>query len=40
MQIITHKKHPPNISHSERLASVIGGGILTVADGLDRKSVV
>ncbi len=37
MQIITHRKHTPNISNSERLASVIGGGILAVT-GLSKRS--
>lgn len=37
MQIITHKKHPPNISGAERVASMIGGGICAVA-GLQKRS--
>lgn len=37
MQIITHKKHPPNISGAERVISMIGGGICAVA-GLQKRS--
>ena len=37
MQIITHKKHPPNISNTERMVSAIGGGLLTTI-GIERRS--
>src|SRR5579883_3356270 len=37
MQIITHRKHAVNITQAERIASAIGGGLLTVA-GLQRRS--
>jgi uncharacterized membrane protein len=37
MQIITHRKHAVNITQAERIASAIGGGILT-AVGLRKRS--
>ncbi len=37
MQIITHRKHAVNITRAERIASAIGGGLLT-AMGLQRRS--
>jgi uncharacterized membrane protein len=37
MQIITHKRHTPNISQTERIISVIGGGILATT-GLTKRS--
>ena len=38
MELISHRKHAVNITQIERVLSVIGGGVLTLA-GLKRKSV-
>jgi uncharacterized membrane protein len=43
MQVISHHKHAVNITEPERWASIIGGGLLTVAGlntGLKKKSPV
>jgi uncharacterized membrane protein len=37
MQIIAHKKQPPNIAYAERAASIVGGGIFAIA-GLQKRT--
>jgi uncharacterized membrane protein len=37
MQVITHKKHAVNMCSTERMISLIGGGVLAVV-GLERRS--